>query len=177
MSSKLTLYDISLEGLQIQDILEANEGELTPELEQRLDELMQAGPERVEAAAMVVRGLEASAIACEAEVGRLASRAKAFEANAQRLKERIAIALDCAFNGKIKTDRFTLWTQQAPDHIGFDVAEGFTVDDVEHDAPGVVRVKKELDKRELADRFKEGKAIPPSITFERTAGKRYARIK
>ena len=175
--SNLSLYDLSLEGLLIRDLLLDSEGELTPELEQRLDALMTVAPERVEAAAMVVRGLEASAAACEAEVERLAKRAQAFQNNAQQLKDRIAAVLDSAFGGKIKTNRFTVWTQQAADHIAFDVAEGFTIDDVQQDSPGLVRVKKELDKRELAERFKEGKALPPAITFERTPGKRYTRIK
>ena len=177
LSKPLSLYDLTLEGVQIRDLLEANEGELTPELEARLDALMIAGPDRIEAAAMVVTHLEGAALVCEQEVLRLGARAKAFQDNAKRLKDRMAIALDLAFNGKIKTHRFTLWTQQSADHIAFDVAEGFTIDDVQHDSPGLVRVKKELDKRELADRFRDGRLLPPSIAFERSEGKRFVRIR
>ena len=175
--TEMTLYDLSMEGVQIRDLLEANEGEITPEIEERLDALMLAGPDRVEAAAMVVKGMEASADACASEAERLAKRASGFHAKAAYLKSRITMALDCAFNGKIKTDKFTCYTQAAPEHIAFDIAEGFTIEDVEKDAPGVVRVKKELDKRELADRFKLGQTLPPSITFERTPEKRSVRIR
>jgi len=175
--SDLTLYDLSLEGVQIRDLLVENEGELTPELEARIDALMLAAPEKVEAAAMVVRSLEASAKACEAEVERLGMRARSFERNAQQLKDRIAVVLDCAFNGKIKTDRFTLWTQAAPDHVAFDVAEGHKIEEIERADPSLVRVKKELDKIELGRKFKAGEPLPVAIRFERTPGKRYARIK
>lgn len=174
---KPTLYDLSVEGLLIQELLTENEGELTPELEQRLDALMLAGPERVEAAAMVVRGLEANSDACAAEATRLANRANSFRKSADDLKTRIAIVLDCAFGGKIKTDKFTLWTQQAPDHVAFEMGEGHTIDEIEQADPSLVHVKKELNKIALKERFKSGAALPPAIAFTVNAGKRYARIK
>lgn len=176
-SSKPTLYDISLEGLQIADLLTENEGELTPEIEQRIDALMQAGPGRVEAAAMVVRNLEADADACKAEAQRLIERAQSFENNAKRLKDRMTIALDCAFNGKVKTARFTLWTQKAADTVAFDLHEGFTVDMLEEDLPAAVRIKKELDKRALREMYEAGLQLPESVFVEETIGKRYVRIK
>jgi hypothetical protein len=173
--SKITLYDLSLEGVQITDILEANEGELTPELEDRLQALMHSGPKCVEAAAMVFRGLEASADACANEAQRLAQRATSFHNNAERLKGWIAIAIDCAFNGKIKTDRFTLWTQAAPDHTSFDLAEGHSLEELK--GTPFVREKLELDKIALKDAFKSDQPLPAIVTFEHTPGKRYARIK
>ena len=66
-ATKMSLYDVSLEGMLIEELLTANEGELTPELEQRLDALMKEGPERIEAAAMIVRGMEASATVIKEE--------------------------------------------------------------------------------------------------------------
>ena len=75
----LSLYEIGVEGMWITDLLTENEGELTPELETRINELLTEGPQRLEAAAMVVRGMEASAEACENEVKRLALRAKSFQ--------------------------------------------------------------------------------------------------
>ena len=176
-NTSMTLYDLSMEGVQIADLLSEAEGELSPEIEQRLDALMLAGPDRIEAAAMVVRNLEASADACAAEAERLAKRAVSFSKNRQFLLERIAMALDCAFNGKIKTDRFTVYTQASAEHYAFEVAEGCSIDEIEANDPGVVRVKKELDKLALKDRFKLGISIPIGINFERIPGKRSARIK
>ena len=175
--SKLTLYDLAFEGVQIYDLLAENEGELTPELETRLDALIAVAPSTVEAAAMVVRSMEASADACLAEAARLTARCNGFNQNAKRLKERMAMVLDCAFNGKIKTDKFTIYTQANGDHISFDLAEGCTIEQVEAAAPWLVRVKKELDKVEIYKRFKANEPLPPAITFETLLGKRSLRIK
>ena len=175
--NRLTLYELSLEAVQINDMLEAGEGELTPELEQRLDALMVKGPESIEAAAIVTQNLLASALVCEQEALRLKARADSFTANANRLKERLAIALDCAFNGKLKTNRFTCWVQSAADHVGFDVEAGYTIDDVEKADPSLVRVKRELDKVALKERFKAGDPLPIAVHFETAPGKRFCRIK
>jgi hypothetical protein len=175
--SDLTLYEISMEGMEIASILEESEGELTPELEERLNALMIAGPKRVEAAAIVVKQLEASAGACEREVERLAARAKAFQANAERLKGYMTLALDSAFGGKIKTDRFTVWTQQSADRVAFELGAGRTIEEVEAVDPSLVRVKKELDKIALKERFKAGEPLPVAIDFMIVPGKRSTRIK
>lgn len=175
--SKLSLYDLSVEGMMIRDALLENEGEITPEIEQRIDALMEAAPERIEAAAMVVRTLEASEAACAAEADRFARRAKSLADNAARLKERMAWVVDAAFNGKVRTDRFTVWTQAAPEHVAFDVAEGHTIDEVESADASLVRVKKDLDKIALKEKFKAGQALPAAISFTRSEGKRYVRIK
>ena len=112
-NSRLSLYDIGAEGLVIELILAENEGELTPELETRLDEVMRQGPERIEGAAMILRQLEASAEACKKEAQRLGERAKSFDKQADSLKNRMVFAVDAAFNGKVKTQRFTIWTQKS----------------------------------------------------------------
>ena len=176
-NTELSLYELSMEGVVIRDWLEANEGELTPEMEKRFETMMLAGPDRIEAAAMVVRNLEASAEACEHEVERLARRASSFNKNRQFLLDRIAMALDCAFNGKIKTDKFTIYTQASAEHITFDIADGHTIDEIEACDPMLVRVKKELDKIALKALFTAGKPLPEIINFERTPGKRTARIR
>ena len=175
--SNVSLYDLSLEGVQIQDMLLENDGELTPELEARIDQLMLLGPEKIEAAAIVVQNLQASALVCTQEALRLKSRAESFDRNVSKLKERIAIALDCAFNGKVKTHRFTVWTQKAPDTVAFDLKEEFTLDQLEATFPQLVRTKKELDKKACQEAFKAGDPLPNAIFVEHSEGKRYARIK
>jgi len=176
-NTELTLYQLSLEGVMIRDLLEANEGEITPEIEERLDALMLAGPDRVEAAAMVVKGMEASADACASEAERLAKRANGFHSQATYLKSRIAMALDCAFNGKIKTDKFTCYTQAAPAHIEFGIMDGHTIDEIENSDSSCVRVKKELNRVRLKELFEADDPLPTGITFERTPEKRSVRIR
>jgi hypothetical protein len=175
--SSLSLYNLSVEGAELYSIIESMEGELTPEIEARLDELIKVAPERVEAAAMVVQSLQGSASVCQQESMRLAERAAALDKNAQHLKDRMAMIVDNVFGGKVKTNRFTVWTQQSADHVAFDVMEGRTIEDVEKADPSLVRIKKELDKLALKDKFKKGEALPPSVAFTSSQGKRYLRIK
>ena len=175
---KSTLYDLSAEGLAIFDMLEESLGELTPDLEQRLDSLMLEGPERLEAAAMVVRSLEANASACEAEAQRLRDRAKAFEGQVDRLKLRMTKCLDAAFGGKVKTPLFSIWTQKSADRLIADLVPGVTPEMLYKERPDLVRVKMELNREEVVARFKAGdRTMPELILFEEKEGSRYVRIK
>jgi hypothetical protein len=165
------------EWLIVSTMLEHSEGELTPEMEQRLDDLMAQGPDKLEAAAMVVRNLEAFEENCKAESRRLAERAQSFSNNAKRLKERMTMALDGAFHGKIKTPIFTIWTQKAPDTVAVDLREEFTLEMLQQDHPSLVRTKLELDKQACKAMVEKGDELPESIFVEKTEGKRYTRIK
>jgi hypothetical protein len=176
-TAKMSLYDVAFEGMQIEDALIAAEGELTPELEARLDQLMKEGPSRVEAAAMVVRNLEAFEEQCKAEARRLAERAKAFESNVERVKARILIAIDAAFDGKLKTARFTIWSQKAPDRVAYDLREEFSLEMLKEEFPELVRTKLELDKQACASLYDSGIELPESIFRDETIGRRYVRIK
>lgn len=178
---KSTLYDLSHEGFLIFDMLSDNLGELTPELEARLDKLMLEGPERIEAAAMVVRSLETNAKACEEESDRLRERAKSFEAQADRLKKRMTACLDVAFNGKVKTALFSIWTQKSPDRTVADLVPGITAEMLLKDGyPELVRVKYELDREKCVERYKDDfqrSQLPDLILFEEKEGSRYVRIR
>jgi Siphovirus Gp157 len=175
--SRMTLYSLSEEGIQISDILTENEGELTPELEARLDALMLSGQESMEAAAMVVKQLEGSATACEEESKRLRERAKAFSDNAQRLKDRMVVALDSAFNGKIKTPLFTIWAQSTAPTVVVDLAPGYTAEMLHDEHPKLVRVKMEIDRPAVLAAWKAGEELPETIFFGENPGTRYCRIK
>lgn len=112
INKRISLYDLSKEGMLIEDALLESSGELTPELEERFDKMLAQGPAAVEAASAIVRELTVSAAAAKEEKDRQASRQKSFEENAKKLKSRIRFALDAVFNGKLKTPRFTLFTSK-----------------------------------------------------------------
>lgn len=178
--TKATLYDLTAEGLAIFDMLDDSLGELTPELEARLDKLMLEGPQRIEAAAMVVRSMEANAAACEAEADRLRQRAKAFDAQSARLKARMTLCLDAAFSGKVKTPLFSVWTQKSADRIIADLVPGVTAEMLHQERPDLVRVKMELDREKAVDLYKNPetrKELPELLLFEEKEGNRYLRIK
>lgn len=175
-----TLYDLTSEGLAIFDLLEDSLGELTPELEQRLDALMLEGKERLEAAAMVVRTLEGNAAACEAESDRLRQRAKAFQAQVDSLKKRMTLCLDSAFGGKVKTPLFSIWTQKSADRTVAELVPGVTPEMLYAERPDLVRVKYELDREKTVEQYKNAetrKELPELLLFEEREGSRYVRIK
>jgi hypothetical protein len=175
--SKLTLYDIGIVGSQINDYLELTEGEISPEAEEIFDRLLREGPERLEAAAAVLRQLDAYQEECKAEEKRLKARRESFEANAAKLKERIGFALDGAFGGKLKTSQVTLWMQQSPDTTAVDLKEGITPLDLYGERPDLVRVKYELDKVAVKSALDRGDEVPESIFVEHNTGRRSLRMK
>ena len=154
-STKMSLYDVSLEGKLIEELLTLYEGELTPELEERLDKLMTEGPQRIEAAAMVVRGLEATEAAIKDEETRLRERRLSFEKQANKLKERMVIACDSAFSGKVKTQLFTIWTQKAADSVEIALDEAFTIEHLEEDHPDLVKTVKSIDTTAVCQLLKQ----------------------
>jgi hypothetical protein len=204
-TAKLSLYDISIEGLLIEDLLTENEGELTPELEARFDALLREGPQRIEAAAMVVRGLEASADACKAEEQRLKERRLSLEKQADKLKDRMVFATDAAFSGKVKTPLFTIWTQKAADSLSISLDEAYTIDHLFEEHPELVKIEKSIDNAAVRSLLKANETslkaaseilaspdaseeerkwaadtlsvIPDAIDVEEKIGKRYLRIK
>lgn len=175
--SHLTLYDLSKTGLEIEEMLRNNGGELTPEFELWLDQFMASGKEKLEGAAMVVQSLQASAEACSIEANRLAVRADSFKAQADGLKARMLGAVDAAFSGKVKTDYFTIWGQTSAPTLGFEVAPDADLAEMQKTTPAVVRTKYELDKLELKRLFQAGEALPRAVTATSVMGKRSLRIK
>lgn len=172
-----TLYELTKEGLEIFDLLADNMGELTPELEQRLDALMMAGPDRLEAAAKVVRSMEANAKACEEESDRLRERGRSFANQADKLKQRMTFCLDAAFGGKVKTALFTIWTQKSADRTVAELLPGVTPEMLQEERPDLVRVKVELDRQKCVELFKAKDELPETLVFEEREGSRYVRIK
>lgn len=176
-SGKLSLYEVAEEGLLIEQALIENEGEISPELEERLNRLMMEGPSKIEAAAMVVRNLEAWEQQCKDEAQRLRERAQSFANNAERLKHLMTAALDNGFNGKVKTAKFTIYTQKAPDTVAFDLREEFTLEMLQQDHPELVRTKLELDKPACKAMRERGDTLPEALFVEENIGRRYTRIR
>lgn len=175
--SGLKLYDIPLEFAELESALVETEGELTPELEQRINDFLRAGKDKIEAAAMVVRTLEMSAETCANEAKKLQDKAASHTRNADRLKKLVLIAIDSAFQGKIKTPLFTIWGQTSTASISFDLAPEIDLKDMEITNPDFVRVKRELAKDALKKAYTEQREIPDSIIVTVTPGTRYLRIK
>lgn len=176
-SKSISLYEVAAEGQFIQDCIIDAEGELLPEVEERLNALMIAGPDKLQAASHVLLNLETAAEACNAEAYRLKERAKTFEAGIEKLKSRMTAAIDLAFNGKVKTDTVTLWTQKAGDSYSVELAQEVSLEQLQKECPSFVRTKLELDRRAVQDAYNAEQPLPDSIFVIKTPGKRYLRIK
>jgi hypothetical protein len=173
----MSLYDVAKEGMELEEILIAGDGEITPEVEARLDEFLKLGKEKIDAACKVVQSLTASSEACLEEAKRLNERAASFLRNRDSLKTRILGAVDAAFDGKVKTNLFTVWGQTSADTVAFDVAPDADLASIQKVYPEVVRTKYELDKQTLKSMRAQGQPLPNAVTVTENAGTRYLRIK
>lgn len=171
-----TLYSITQEGMELNDILTATDGEITPELELRLDEWLKSGKGKIDAACKVVQSLTASADACLEESKRLNERTSSFLRNRDMLKDRILGAVDLAFGGKVKTDLFTVWGQTSADTFAVDIAADCDLKALHAADPELVKVGYALDKAKCRQLIKDGTEIN-GVTVQENPGKRYLRIK
>lgn len=177
MIAEMTLVDIGMQAMRFEELLFEAQGEITPEMEERMDALLSQGKENMDAAAWVVRKLTSDAEALKAEAKRLVERAGSFERNAESLKSRMLFTLDAAFNGKLKTERNTIWAQTSADTVGFEVAADADLAEIANENSMVVRRKYELDKPMLKNLLEAGEAIPHGIVVVQNPGKRSLRLK
>ncbi len=172
----IPLYEVGMRGIQLQEALYESLGEITPELEQAMDELLAQGEQAMENAAWVVRKITADAELCKAEAKRLKERAEAMERSVDGLKGRMIFALDAAFNGKLKTAKNTMWAQNAKP--GLVIEEAPDVDLIALDKTDSSLVKKtySLNTTEIRNRYEAGDALPSSIIVEEKPATRFLRI-
>lgn len=171
----MQLYDIAQEGLVIESLLVEAEGELTPELEGRLDVLLRAGQDKLEAAERVSRNLQAQEDACKQESKRLGERAKSFERQRKSLRKRMAAALQCAFGGKIKTALFTIWCQTSAPSKHVILAPNTNLEELRARRPDLVRTEYVLDEIAVKVAAEAGHPLPGEITVEDVPGTLYCK--
>jgi hypothetical protein len=177
MPDKLSLYQISAEGQFIEQCLVDAEGELSPDLEERLNALMVSGPKTIQAAGHVLSNLEAAQVACEMEAKRLHDRAKSIEAGIDKLRSRMTAALDLAFGGKLDVGTHKFSTQKAPDTYVVELAQEASLEQLKAERPDFVRTKLELDKTAIKDAFNKEQPLPDSVFVIKNPGKRFLRVK
>lgn len=172
-----TLYELTMDGLQLMDTLEATGGELTPELEAQFDEYLRTGKDKINSAACVVREIEAKSKSCKDEADRLYDRAAMFTREAEALKGRILAAIDAGFDGKLKTAMFTIWGQTSAPTIAFELAADADLKKIAADDPELVRTTLDLNRPRLRELHENGEELPRAIAVVEKPGTRYLRIK
>jgi hypothetical protein len=171
----MKLYDIPIEANEIETVLADTCGELTPEIEQRIQAFLRESKEKVEAAAMVVLSLEDDAEVCRTEAERLLKRAQGLENAARHLKGLMLFAVDEGFGGRIKTAKFTIWGQSSASTLTFELPPGADI----HAVPiEFLRMKDpELDKQALKAAYDAELQVPEQIVVSEKPGTRFLRIK
>jgi len=158
------LYQIPLEWAAIELALEESAGELTPDLEKRLQDLLQGGPEKLENAMKVCKSLEAQATAAKTEAQRLQDRAKSFDNQVERLRTLMLPALQ-ALGGKVKTPLFSFFTQTRK-NVLFTLKPGFEI--FELPSKFWRAADPELNKVELKKAEAAGETLPDCLAIVKT---------
>jgi hypothetical protein len=174
----MKLYDLPTEVNAIEEALFENLGELTPELEQKIQALLSQGKDKIEAAAIVIGSLEEDAAICQSEAKRLIERAAQLNQNADRLRGMVLCAVDLAFGGKVKTARYTVWSQTPGAVTQFELKADVDIYLLLSKRPDLVRAPEpELNKTALREAVKAGGEIPEEIAVRTIPGTRFLRIK
>jgi hypothetical protein len=177
----MLLYEVPLElntlYMRYERLLDSTIGEITPEveaLEAEISTYLAASADKVEAAAMVLRNLEADRVAADSEAKRLANRAKSIEHNIDRLKALMLMAVKKI--GKIKTPRFTIYLQKSKDTVSYSMSPDIMPDVFAAMYPDFSRVIIELNKTAVQEFAKAGNVVPPEIIATEKEGTEFLRI-
>lgn len=178
-----TLYEIPMDLAEAfaryENLLSESAGEFTPEVEEaekNLEQLLTSSADKIEATACVIRNLEADVTAVKAEAARLMQRGQSMEANAGRLKLLIGRALP-AFGGKIKTARFTIYTQKNPPSYELTVAPDINLTAVAAQFPELIKLEPEVRRSVVTGLYKQGVPLPEGFTVSEKPETYSTRIK
>lgn len=108
------LYELSTELARIHDELVDSGGELTDELEKRLDESGLAFTAKVENIVRWTRNLSTRSAAIKAEIDRLTALKKSADNLEKRLKAYVQMCMEMAGKEKVEYDLFTVRLQKNP---------------------------------------------------------------
>ncbi len=178
----MKLYELPMEletlMLRYDSLMAETVGEVTPEveaLETEMAEYFKAGQDKVEAACMVIKNLQADAVAADSEAKRLKLRASSIENNVERLRALTLSAVKVL--GKIKTPRFTIWAQKSKDTVSYSMSPDIMPDVFAAKYPNLSRTVIELDKKAVQELAKSGAVIPPEIVAEDRPGTEFLQIR
>lgn len=112
MKTTETLYQLTDDLLALWDLLEETEGELTPEMEAWMEEYGLKTRTKVDNMCRLEAELRARATAQKAEAKRLSDRARKVDADADRLKRLLELAMHRQGTRRLEGDHFTVSIQK-----------------------------------------------------------------
>ena len=134
----MQLYELSQRYQAILNLAES--GEYEPEaLEDTLEALDDAIEDKAEGYAIINQHLKNSESLLKGEINRLQDRKKSVEKNRRYLNDHLTDELQAMGKDKIKTDKFTVWTQKNPVSIQIKDESHIPKDFFEEQAPKLNR--------------------------------------
>jgi hypothetical protein len=156
-----TLWAITDELAEVGALIADNEGELTPDLEARLDALEGALEEKVERIALFIRESETLADGAKSEKERLYAIEKAHRRKADGLKEYLLRCMSGAGRERVETARARVRLQKSGtpsiDYHG-------DLDALPADFVRVVPESRVLDKKAITQAIRDGETPPEGVT-------------
>lgn len=147
---KLSLYEIAEDQRLLNEMLEANGGELTPEIEEAMQITEENMTAKAEAYGATIAEYDAQAEVCASEIKRLMAYKKTCENVSKRMKERLSDAM-MAFN----TEKLTAGTFR----FSFRKSTSVAIDDETLIPEQYFKVERTLSKKELSEALKGGAMI------------------
>jgi hypothetical protein len=109
----MKLYEIAAEYQALLEAIDPETGEITPEIEQALDDLQDSVDLKVESICKILADRKADEAALEAEEKRLAAKRRALANGSDGLKQYLMHHLDALGLPKVKTQLFNVAIQKA----------------------------------------------------------------
>lgn len=155
-----TLYAIEQDGAKLAMLLEASDGELTPEIGEIMEVFDADIHAKAEIYCKIIASFEGRQVMRETEAKRLKALADTDARAADRLRERLHSAILFLNIPKIETDLFRISVVNNPPSV--------KVEDAETLPNKYKRLKIEADKSALMADFKAGLPLPEGVMIERT---------
>jgi len=111
------VYQVTSDWGSILEELAVLEGELTPELEEKLDALVNTTEEAVDRVCDTVRYLQLLSVAAQKEAERLTERAISFNNHSEIIKERLRNCLEMMDKSQVKTARYTAYISKGRESV------------------------------------------------------------
>ena len=153
-----SLYTIAEDQRLINELLEANGGELTPEIEEAMLITEENFLAKAEAYGATISEYDAQAEACANEIKRLTAYKKTCENIGKRMKERLAMAMEA-----FETDKVTAGTFR----FSFRNSTAVVVENEEMIPDEYFKTERTLCKKDLMQALKDGELIAGATLEQR----------
>lgn len=169
MTSTIRGYELAGEWAALDELLLETGGELTPEIEQLLEQLEGTTTEKLEKIGLVAQRYVNDAKAIALELERLQARKRTYESSAAKMKLYAGRILDAIGKPSVKGVLCTVAWQNNPESVSGELTEE-QLRELSVIAPEIVRVipeQLELDRTGALEYSRAGNALPEPLTITR----------